>query len=578
MNALSFLKPNLRKKLLFFSVVLALIPIGIAGNKLITITQDELKSSANEAISSTVQGLADLVDSWYIDTWKAPLLLMRNAIDNKSLSGGAKQSLLTEGLKNITDIVSLQFTVMGPYEPALMNQEGFAETLKEAGLDPIKILKLSQDKINELLSGEDIFVGDLTYIEDTDSWLVTIVLPLQNKIQGHQATLSARINLSRFIELVDNHPFAKTGDITFIDVEGKKIFDSARPDLKDWDVVSDAIQLLEKGSRAISVQPYARPSGERMLGAYAFPGSFKWGIIVEKNEAEAYLAIRKMEEQLYIWVIIGSVIAMIGAFVFSQRISKPIVHIGKVAHEVGTGDFNIRVNPRKAHDEITDLGSRMNEMIEGLRERFQLTKFVSGETMQAIKRSDHEGVKLGGERKEATVFFSDIRGFTAFSEKVEPEVVIEMLNTYLHAQAKIVKEHDGDIDKFVGDELVAVFQGEDMVLNAAKAAVEIQKTIAELNTKNPGWDIAVGIGINTGPMIMGAMGSEDRMDYTILGDNVNLGARLCSAAGRHINILSEASFKFIEANPKVVFEKLEPIKVKGKVEPINIFSVSDIKS
>ena len=578
MNVLSVLKPNLRKKLLFFSVVLALIPIGIAGNKLITITQDELKSSANEAISSTVQGLAVLVDTWYIDTWKAPLQLIRNAIDNEDLGAREKLSLLTEGLKNITDIVALQITVKGIPTPILINQEGFAVHLKDAGLDPKTILKLSQDKIDELMSGQEIFVGDLTYIEETDVWMVTIILPLQNKIQGKPATLSARINLSRFIEQVKNHPFTKTGFITFVDVNGRKIFDPERPDLNNWAVVSDAIQLLETGSRAISVQPYARPDGDRMLGAYAFPGSFKWGIIVEKNEAEAYLAISKMKEQLYLWVIIGSVIAMIGALFFSQRISKPIVHIGKVAHEVGTGDFNIRVKTRKAHDEITDLGFRINEMIEGLRERFQLTKFVSGETMQAIKRSDHEGVKLGGERKEATVFFSDIRGFTAFSEKFEPEVVIEMLNTYLHAQATIVKDHGGDIDKFVGDELVAVFQGEDMVLNAAKCAVVIQKTMTELNIDHPEWNIGIGIGINTGPMIMGAMGSEDRMDYTILGDTVNLGARLCSAAGRGANILSEASFKYIESNPNLVAEKLEPIKVKGKVEPIHIYDLKDIKS
>jgi adenylate cyclase len=107
-------------------------------------------------------------------------------------------------------------------------------------------------------------------------------------------------------------------------------------------------------------------------------------------------------------------------------------------------------------------------MIIGLRERFHLEKFVSKQTVDYVQRASEMGVKLGGERKVATVFFSDVRGFTAFSEKVEPERVVGMLNSILSRQAAIVKKYDGDIDKYVGDELVAVFQGEQMVKNAVR--------------------------------------------------------------------------------------------------------------
>jgi len=570
-------KPTLRKKLLFFSIVLAIIPLGISGNNMITITRDELKSSANEEISATAAELAGEVDSWYLDIWKAPLLLIKNAIDNENLGAREKVSLLTTGLKNIADIVALQVTVEGFETPILAIQDGFSQKLKDAEYDPTTVLKLSQEELDGFLEGREDFVGDLRLIDKSDSWLLSIVIPLDNKIQGRSAVLSARINLERFKERIENHPFTKTGIINFIESDGKKIFDSERSDLSSWNVVIEAKSMMGSGSRAILVKPFARPDGRKMLGAYAFPINLPWGIIVEKDEANAYLAVSKMSESLIIWVIFGLSVAVLGAIFFSQRISKPIVHIGKIAQVVGGGDFTVKVNKRKARDEITDLGKRMNEMIEGLRERFQLTKFVSGETMLAIKRSDHEGVKLGGERKLATVFFSDIRGFTSFSEKVEPEVVIEMLNTYLHAQAQIVKKYNGDIDKYVGDELVAVFQGDDMVLNAAKCAVEIQKTITELNTDHPDWNIAVGIGINTGDMVMGAMGSEDRMDYTILGDTVNLGARLCDHAGRGENWLSGSSYEMIKDNKNIIVEALEPIKVKGKIDPIPIYNVTGFK-
>jgi hypothetical protein len=156
---------------------------------------------------------------------------------------------------------------------------------------------------------------------------------------------------------------------------------------------------------------------------------------------------------------------------------------------------------------------------------------------------------------------------------VEPEVVIEMLNTYLRVQASIVREFNGDIDKYVGDELVALFQGDDMIQNAVLAAVEIHTQTTALNEIHPEWNIGIGIGINTGEMVMGAMGSEDRMDYTIFGDTVNLGSRLCSHAVRGQTLLSEASCKGIEGITWIQTDKLDPIMVKGKSQPIQIYEV-----
>ncbi len=248
---------------------------------------------------------------------------------------------------------------------------------------------------------------------------------------------------------------------------------------------------------------------------------------------------------------------------------NPIGKIGNVVREVGKGNFSVSTN-LKSKDEIGELGTHINEMIIGLRERFHLEKFVSKQTVDYVKRANEMGVKLGGERKLATVFFSDVRGFTAFSEKVEPEKVVAMLNSILSRQAAIVKKFDGDIDKYVGDELVAVFQGEKMVLRAVQCSIEIQemmKSIPELTGDN----IAIGIGINTGEMVMGAMGSEERMDFTVIGDAVNLGARLCSAAGRGQIIVSEYAAKYILDVSNIELKKLEPIKVKGKEAFIEIY-------
>ena len=113
------------------------------------------------------------------------------------------------------------------------------------------------------------------------------------------------------------------------------------------------------------------------------------------------------------------------------------------------------------------------------------------------------------------MLFCDIRGYTAFAERHDPEAVVEVLNLYFQHQADIVAKHHGDVDKFVGDQIVAVFQDEEMERNAVRCALEIQSATDELGREHPDWDLEVGIGINTGEVIMGAMGSKNRMDYTV---------------------------------------------------------------
>jgi adenylate cyclase len=148
-----------------------------------------------------------------------------------------------------------------------------------------------------------------------------------------------------------------------------------------------------------------------------------------------------------------------------------------------------------------------------------------------------------------------------------------MLNNVLTAQAAIIKRHGGDIDKYVGDELVAVFEGDDMAVRAVRAALDIQREVPMGLAAEDRGRITLGIGINTGEMIMGAMGSVERMDYTVIGDHVNLGARLCSAAEPGQILISERTFTLLASPDWCVITPLEPIKVKGKVELVKIWEI-----
>ncbi len=567
---------TLRKKLLFFSIVLALIPLGIAGNSLIRITHDELKSAANDVLSTTGLQLTKEIDDLYLNTWRGPLLLVRNALDNPQLGVSEKLSILT-GISNIADVAALQLSAEGVTKPVLVIRDEYTDKLQAAGVDATERLEISAETIKALSPNREIALGHLEYFADVDSWLLTMVIPLQNELAGREATLSAQIDLERLRNKLRQHPLNQSGEIRLIDAQGQVLLGKGEEDIRAHEVVKEATKILESSSRTVGVFPYTRPDGEKMLGAFAFPHYFDWGLIIERRESDAYLAITHMVRNLAFLVIGGLLVSVIGAVVFSGRMSRPIVEIGRVAQLVGQGNFDVRAPPLKTNDEISELATRINDMVVGLKERFLLQKFVSGETIDAIKHVDQEGMQLGGERRNATVFFSDIRGFTAFSEKVEPETVILMLNTYLRVQAEIVRKHHGDIDKYVGDELVALFQGEHIVFNSVMCAIEIQDAVERLNQERmENWDINIGIGINSGDMIMGAMGSEDRMDFTILGDNVNLGARLCSHAAAKQILLSKNSYELLHNHDLFNINPLDPIKVKGKERVIEVYDVKSL--
>jgi adenylate cyclase len=566
---------SLRRKLTFFAIAIAIIPLVVAGWTMIRIAQDELKSSANEQLLGTARQLIGEINDLYEHTWLGPLLLLRNAVDSDELGVEEKVALLTLGIANISDIAALQITIRGSPIPLVVLNDEFGARLKAASLEPLEALRVPVEEIEPYQDSREVVVHDVVHLPATNDWLATVVMPLDSLLAGQESTLSARIDLKRLSGFIAEHPLKKQrGFIAIVNGEGEEIFDSGRADLDQFGIKSEAMGFLESGTRLISVEPYAnRETGERILAAYAFPRAFDWAVLVGTSEADAYAAINKMTRSLGIWVLGGLVIAVGGAILFALGISRPILEIDRVAGEVAKGNLRARVQGVRSKDEIGDLAQRMNDMIVGLSERFHLEKFVSGGTLAAIKTADHRGITLGGEKRLATMLFCDIRGYTAFAETRDPEVVVEVLNFTFQRQADIVSRHHGDIDKFVGDQIVAVFLGDDMVLNASLCALEMQGAMADLAREHPDWGLAVGIGVNVGEVIMGAMGSSNRMDYTVLGDAVNLAARLCSHAGRGQTLLSASSYAAIADRPEFVAEPLAPIAVKGKREPVRVYAI-----
>jgi adenylate cyclase len=192
--------------------------------------------------------------------------------------------------------------------------------------------------------------------------------------------------------------------------------------------------------------------------------------------------------------------------------------------------------------------------------------------------SQLEEVKLGGEKRPVVVFFSDIRGFTSMSETMIPDEIATLLTEYFTEMVEIVFEHGGTLDKFMGDAIMALWgapiQDEDAADRAIRAAMEQLSTLEKLNEK---WaaegrqQVGIGIGINFGEVFAGNIGSDRRLEYTVIGDAVNVASRLCSKAGAGEILVSEPFYRALTNPPEV--EALEPLSLKGKAQAVPVYRV-----
>ncbi len=212
--------------------------------------------------------------------------------------------------------------------------------------------------------------------------------------------------------------------------------------------------------------------------------------------------------------------------------------------------------------------------------QYYLTNSVINEMLK-----DPSKLKLGGDKKDLTVLFSDIRGFTTISESLSPEELVRLLNEYLTAMTNIVFKYEGLLDKYIGDAIMAVFGAPldqpDHAERACRTAIEMTEELGKLQKK---WEaegrpvIRIGVGINTGDMVVGNMGSDMRFDYTVMGDSVNLGARLEGINKEYGTSIVISEYTYDKINGRLFCREIDSVRVKGKHVPVKIYElICDIK-
>ncbi|MDR1239653.1 MAG: adenylate/guanylate cyclase domain-containing protein [Treponema sp.] len=359
------------------------------------------------------------------------------------------------------------------------------------------------------------------------------------------------------------------------------------PLLAGTSAATDPLVVLARQSGKPFMQTlYTGPDGTRYFGAFS---SVSQGYVITRIEETVVFEgiAATTRRNLY---LAGAVLflAVIFVWFFSKTISGPVKLLAAAAGRIKNGEFEISL-PVQSADEIGFLTARFTEMGRGLAERERLKESFGRFTNPAVAERAMRGeLSLGGETREVTVFFSDIRSFTAISEKLNPHDVVEFLNDYMTRMVDCVNKTGGVVDKFIGDAVMAVW-GAPLTagspakdaLNCVKAALLMRAALCEYN-KGRGGDknpvIRIGCGINTGEVVAGQVGSSRRMDYTVIGDAVNLAARtetLNKPLGTDI-LITENTWNLIGRH--LITEEMPTVTVKGKEKPVRMFAVINLKS
>jgi class 3 adenylate cyclase len=315
-------------------------------------------------------------------------------------------------------------------------------------------------------------------------------------------------------------------------------------------------------------------------------------------------SVATIRKQILLDLIPSTLLGLLIALAFTQLLLKPLRRLAGALQKVTEGNYDVTVEAAQK-DEIGELVTAFNAMTMELRKKKELRKYLSDSTYRQIMQAPDspEGLKLGGSRVQATVLFSDIRNFVAHCESLEAEEVTNMLNEYFSEMVEVVYKHGGEVDKFIGDALLAVFySSEDTAtirqepgsskaadapssvetsLQSIYCALEMRERLAEFNKRrlaNNKNTIEIGIGITHGEIISGPIGSKDRMDFTVIGDVVNLASRIekLSKQGKHTRIVFADEVE-TRVRSLLDYEELVGATYPGKEEGLKIFELIGVR-
>jgi adenylate cyclase len=467
------------------------------------------------------------------------------------------------------------------------------------GRERLRISNLKQDVINSLAD----LSADLAFLEaaarkvyrgkvEFRQQSVPYITIARSGAQKSAGVIIADVNLRFMWDVVLGIKVGETGRTIVVDQTGRLI---AAPDISmvlrntDLSTLShiEAAKAMSGRDGAVRSFLATNVEGEDVLSTFAPINPLGWKLFVELPTREAHAPIYAALMRSAVVLGVGLIGSLFAALFLAHRMVIPIRALQEGATRIGAGDAGYKVDVRTG-DELESLANQFNRMSSDLRDSkaredrvARLRRFLSPQLAQVIESTGGEKL-LESQRREITVLFCDMRGYSSFTEAATPEEVTQMLAEYHTVLGILIRQYEATLERFTGDGLMAFFNAPlpcpDPAWRAVHMAVDMQAVLRQLSRKwrDLGYQVGFGIGIAHGEATTGRIGFEGRFDYAAIGSCVNLASRLCGDA-RDGQILVDDTVKGMVA-PSIRWESLGPISLKGFRNPVAAYNVLGVRT
>src|SRR6516164_5227280 len=422
-----------------------------------------------------------------------------------------------------------------------------------------------------------VWYGPVLYRRDSEPYMIVAVAG--NRVPDGIAI--AEINLKLIWDVITAIRIGNTGRVLVVDNSGRLI---AHPDISrvlrgdvstaEFNRLKSAI-AVGNGSSVVTTGD----EGKAVVAASVRAANVDWTVIAQQPISEAFASIRSMLLRSLALILIGILFAAALAYSLAHRMSGPIRQLEEGVQRIGAGQFDHRIKMSSA-DELEQLTNRFNEMAAELAvskeksERInRLKRFLAPQVAELVEHSDER--MLEGQRREVVAIFGDLRDFTAFAARAEPDVLMAVIEDYYEVVGAVIARHEATLTRFSGDGVMVLVNApiarEKPALRGLQLAIDLQAAVQSLvvGWRAKGHTIGFGLGIAMGPATVGTVGYEGRLDYTAIGNVVNLASRLCASAS-DTQILADPGVAG-RAKGSFVLVSIGERTIKGFDRPLEVF-------
>jgi adenylate cyclase len=420
--------------------------------------------------------------------------------------------------------------------------------------------------------------------------VVALGVPVKDAEGVVRGAVTARYDVqSDFGELLGPIRFGKSGYVVLVEPGGRILAHPIEParvgeDISAYPAVREALQGRSGWVVATNASGVERLFAYRPMANPATLGRTPWVLLSEVDAEEALAPVRSLRTEFILGLVVLVAICLVVASQVSWSIRGPLARLVRFATVVRGGDLTQRTEIA-GRDEIAELGTALDEMVKGLRERDRVKevfgRYLTTQISEEVLKAE---VLLGGHRRRVTILLSDIRNFTTMSERMAPEEVVSFLNDYFSEMVDAVFEHGGVLDKFIGDGMLAVFgsldEEPDHARRAVRAALRMKVLLAKLNGERSvagRLPIDIGIGIHTDHVIVGNIGSRRRLEYTVIGDGVNTCSRVEALNKEFGTTILITDSTYAEVGDEFECRLMPETALRGKTKALRVYEVASRK-